>query len=148
MEYATLIIIIGAAIVISAVARWKWSGPRAAEPWAREIDDALDAPEAVPLCLHCLAPQEHDGWFCPECGATVGLYCNYMPFVSLFSQGEVLRAGVANSLPATPLRVAGYVLLAFSSYAIFAPFYWIALFRGLGRTEQPADDGVATDPAP
>ena len=60
---------------------WVMEAPRVPDPWGKEIEDAVNHEGAVPLCHNCLAPQEHNGWFCPECGVTVGPYCNYLPFV-------------------------------------------------------------------
>ncbi len=47
---------------------WVWfqETKLAPEPWGTELEHAVHGPEAVPVCPHCLAPQEHDGWFCPE----------------------------------------------------------------------------------
>ena len=60
-----------------------------------------------------------------------------MPFVYLFSQGEVFRAGTVDPIRRTPLMVFGYVLCSLVSYAFFAPFYWYRFFRNLRprRTE-------------
>src|SRR5215813_5978362 len=64
------------------------------DPWGEDVQHAVEQEDALPLCPHCLSPQNHNGWFCPECGSTVGPYANYMPYIYVFSQGEVLRAGV------------------------------------------------------
>lgn len=33
------------------------------DPWPEEVDAAVRSPEAVPLCIDCLYPQEHHHWF-------------------------------------------------------------------------------------
>ena len=118
-------------VAIYGLVLWLMEAKRAPDPWGDEIDKALDQDDAVPLCHHCLTPQQHNGWFCPECGATVGPYCNYLPFVYLFSQGEVLRAGVTERFRRSPLIVIGFVLVSLAICAFAAPVYWFFLFKHL-----------------
>ncbi len=123
---------------------WLIDAQRTADPWGEEVTNALESDEAVEVCHHCLTPQHHNGWFCPECGATVGNYCNYLPFVYVFSQGEVLRAGVMERLRPRALIVVGYVLLSLATLAVVAPVYWFWLYRNLHRTSDPtAEAGAA-----
>jgi hypothetical protein len=82
-----------------------------------------------------LTPQSHNGWFCPECGATVGPYCNYMPYVYVFAQGEVLRAGVADRVRHSVVVIAGFVLLSLGMYSVVAPVYWYFLAKNLRRKD-------------
>src|SRR5713101_7005716 len=77
-----------------AFGKWLLAGPRRPDPWGVEIEKAIEGDEAVPVCPHCLTPQEHEGWFCPGCGSVSGQYGNYLPNVYIFSIGEALRAGV------------------------------------------------------
>ena len=118
---------------------WVMEAPRTADPWDKETELQLQDEHALPVCHHCFTPQQHSGWFCPECGATVGPYANYMPYIYVFSQGEVLRAGVTEPLRPTFLIVAGYVLLSLGTFAIAAPFYWFVLFRHLWQKRQPPE---------
>ncbi len=123
---------------------WLMDARRTPDPWGEEVTNALESDEAVEVCHHCLTPQHHNGWFCPECGATVGNYCNYLPFVYVFSQGEVLRAGVMERLRPRALIVVGYVLLSLATLAVVAPVYWFWLYRNLHRTSEPtAEAGAA-----
>jgi hypothetical protein len=129
-----VLVILG--ISVTAIIRFVLSArkaPRTVEPWGKEIEEAVNGDEAVPLCHHCLAPQTHNGWFCPECGATVGPYCNFMPYIYVFIQGEVLRAGVTGRMRRSPLIVIGYVLISLHMFSIVAPIYWFFLFRNLTR---------------
>jgi len=130
-ELVAFVILAILGVAIYQLVQWLKEAKRTADPWGDEIDKALDEDDAVPLCHHCLTPQHHNGWFCPECGATVGPYCNYLPFVYIFSQGEVLRAGVTERIRRSPLIVIGLVLLSLTMFAIAAPFYWFFLFRHL-----------------
>ena len=116
-ELAALVTLLICGLAIYRAIVWVMEARRTADPWGSEIDEALAKEEAAPLCDHCLAPQEHNGWFCPQCGATVGPYSNYLPYVYLFSQGEVLRAGVSQRFRRTPLIAIGYVLLSLG-------FFW------------------------
>ena len=36
-----------------------------------------------PLCLQCLQPYSPDEYYCPKCGAGVGQYTAYLPFVDI-----------------------------------------------------------------
>ena len=137
---AVLVILGVCALAIYRVVLWIMDAPCSQDPWDHEVEEAISRDEAVPLCHHCLTPQEHLGWFCPECGATVGPYCNYMPYVYVFSQGEIFRAGVTERLRARPLVVVGYVLVSLGMYVIFAPIYWFFLFKNLRRNDATAPD--------
>ncbi len=114
---------------------WLMEANRTPDPWGDEIDKAINSDDAIPLCHHCLTPQEHTGWFCPECGATVGPYCNYMPYIYVFSEGEVLRAGVTERLRRRPLITLGYLLFSLGAFTVAAPIYWFFLFKNLRRNE-------------
>ena len=99
------------------------------DPWGPEVEKALEQGEATPLCPHCLAPQEHVGWFCPECGATVGPFSNYLPTVYPFSVGDAVRAAVTGRLRPNPLIIIGYVLVALGFLSILAPVYLLFFFK-------------------
>jgi len=116
---------------------WIMESPRTADPWGEETEEALAQNEAVPVCHHCFTPQEHSGWFCPECGATAGPYCNYMPYIYIFSIGEVLRAGVTDRIRRNPLITLGFVLFSLGMFAVAAPIYWFFLFKNLRRNDHP-----------
>jgi hypothetical protein len=81
----------------------------------------------------CLIPQEDNAWFCPECGSAVGPYNNYMPFVVVFSKGEVLRAGVNDKFRPSFFIVCGFVVYALTQYAVFAPIYWYFMYQNFRR---------------
>jgi len=125
------------AVVLYLFIRWVMDAPRTPDPWDSDTEKQIEADDAVPICRHCLAPQNHSGWFCPECGATVGPYCNYMPYLYIFSQGEVLRAGTTEHLRRSALIVAGYLLMSLGSFAVVAPIYWFFLFRNLFKPPPP-----------
>jgi hypothetical protein len=129
-ELAALVFFGILCVVIYRVVLWVMEAKRTADPWSSEVDEAINQQEATPLCHHCLTPQDHNGWFCPRCGATVGPYSNYLPFVYLFSQGEVLRAGVTERLRHTPLIIMGYLLLPLGFFPMLAPLFvlWLAAY--------------------
>ena len=112
---------------------WLLSCPRSPDPWGVEVEEAVEREEAVPVCPHCLAPQEHNGWFCPECGSTSGQYGNYLPNVYIFSIGDAVRSGVQRRSQWTPFLVTGYVLIAFAFFSILAPIYCLFLFINRSR---------------
>jgi hypothetical protein len=118
---------------VFACYRWLLAGPRTPDPWGADVEQAVEDGEAVPLCPHCLTPQEHNGWFCPECGSSVGPYVNYLPSVCIFSIGEAVRGGVELRSRWTPLLMLGYVLIAIAFFKGLAPFYCLFLFMNRAR---------------
>lgn len=124
---------------------WSHHFPVKPDPWDAEIAEKLKQPDCVPVCHHCFTPQEHDKWFCPECGASVGPYNNYLPYIHIFSEGEVLRNGVRSHVARNPLTVVGYLCFSTLEYLIFAPLYWYLLFRNL-RREQTSQEGAPAAP--
>ena len=116
--------------------KWLSTGPRSPDPWGEEVEKAVEAEEAVPVCPHCLTPQAHEGWFCPECGSVSGQYSNYLPNVYIFSIGEAVRADVGQPNRWRPLITAGYILIAFGYFSLLAPVYCLFLFLNRWRGRQ------------
>jgi len=112
---------------------WIRNAPAKPEPWGAEIEESLQQAEAKPICHRCLTPHQVDSRFCGKCNAAVGHYNNWMPYVYIFSVGEVLRNGTTDRLRINPLTIAGYLLCSFVQYALFAPVYWFFLFKNLKR---------------
>jgi hypothetical protein len=49
-----------------------------------QADPPAGAPgEDVPLCTRCLAPHSQYDYYCPKCGAAVGQFTAYIPFVDI-----------------------------------------------------------------
>jgi len=111
------------------------------DPWGPEVAEALESPEATPICPHCQAPHALNRWFCPECGRAVGDYNNVSPYLYLFSMGELLRDGTGGEIRKSWLTVAGYLILSLAEYVVFAPIYWFFLFRNLSRIGRQAHSG-------
>lgn len=133
-----LVALAGIAVVIILVAakvfhRW-WSVKPKPDPWGAEVDAALENPEVLPVCFHCSAPHTETAWFCPECGAAVGEYNNWNPYLYIFSLGEVLRAGTFGKCQRSWFVMLGYLILSLAEYTIFAPVYWLLLFRNSSRS--------------
>lgn len=112
---------------------WVREAPVRPEPWGAEIEKLLSEPDAVEVCPHCLTEQSSTAWFCDKCGRAVGPYNNLMPYVMVFSQGEVFRNGVDGRVRSSPLTIIGYLIYSLASYAVFAPLYWIFFFKQLQR---------------
>jgi len=137
----TALVILGIfGVAIYRLVLWIMQAPRTGDPWGKETDEAVNQADAVPVCYRCFTPQEHNGWFCPECGATVGPYCNYMPYIYIFSQGEVLRAGVTERIRRSRLVTIGFVLFSLGMFAVAAPIYWFFLFKNLRRVNDEAPE--------
>ncbi len=89
----------------------------------------------VEVCHRCNKPVPPGSWFLRALWLrVVGLLSNnLMPYVHVFSEGEVLRNGINDKLPQNALIVSGYLLVSLSMYLVFAPIYWVFLFRNLKR---------------
>ena len=148
-----IVALAGAALVgVVAVMRclqWFWNVKPKPDPWGPEVEAALDDPQVLPACHRCFMPHAETDWFCPECGAAVGDYNNWSPYLQLFSVGEVLRDGTFGKPQHNWITVLGYLLLSVSQYIIFAPVYWVLFFMNLaGSPLQPRVKPTPSDPPP
>jgi hypothetical protein len=109
--------------------RWLLRAQPPADPWDAQVAADIAKSDAIPLCHHCLAPHSEAADFCPECGATVGQYTNWLPYPQLFSIGHVLRIGTFGNFKRSPLTVVGFWFFGFAEYTLFAPIYWFMLLR-------------------
>jgi predicted metal-binding membrane protein len=66
-----------------------------------------------------------------------------MPYIQVFSEGEVLRNGVNDKLRQNALIVAGYLLVSLNFYLVFAPIYWLLLFKNLKRQKESVEQTVS-----
>jgi hypothetical protein len=115
---------------------WVRDAPCKPDPWGIEIEASLQQADATPICHRCLSPYQDNAWFCETCGAAVGPCNNLMPYVHIFSEGEVFRNGVSDKLNANPLTIAGYLLVSLTTYNLFAPIYWFFFFKNLERLKK------------
>ena len=136
MKIETFAIAVIVGLALYRILLWLMEAARTADPWGPEVKEALDKPDALPLCPHCLAPQDHNGWFCPECGSTVGRYSNYLPNVYIFSIGEAFRRGISERVRPRSLIVIGYALVSLCFLSVLAPIAWIFLFKRLAHPEE------------
>ena len=112
---------------------WVREAPRTPDPWDAEVEQKLQEPEAMEVCHRCFTPQEPDAWFCKQCGSAVGPYNNLMPFLNVFSEGEVFRNGTTGRFRNRPLILIGYILMTFGINPFLAPIYWFFLLFNLKR---------------
>ncbi len=144
MKIEALVIIGVGAVAVYRVLLWLMEAARTPDPWGPEVEAEVEKEDAVPLCPHCLAPQKHNGWFCPECGSTVGQFGNYLPTVYIFSVGDAARSGIGR-LRKQPLLLVGYFLVALGKLGPPLAVVYVALVaRMMGRDSQEA----AGPPAP
>ena len=113
-----------------------WQFPEYPLPWSTEIETAVLAPDAIPVCHRCITPCDLPAWFCPSCGAAFGPYNNILPFVRIYSIGEALRSGVGTEAHFTPFRMLAYISIGLVEYQIFAPLYYFRLYRNYRRTKK------------
>jgi hypothetical protein len=123
--FLVLAIFLAAAI---SFAREKIAGGFPPDPWPEEVDLSVRAPDAIPLCIDCLYPQEGRPWFCPHCRYPTGEFVTMMPYLRIFSVGEILRRGVVGPPEKGLALKAGFVLLS-AQYSLFAPVYWYWMVR-------------------
>jgi len=112
---------------------WVREAPVKPDPWDAEVEQKLSEPDAAEICPHCSTPQPPTAWFCRHCGKAVGPYNNLMPFVNVFSEGEVLRNGTTGRFRNRPLVLIGYFLITLGINPFFAPIYWFFLLLNLKR---------------
>jgi hypothetical protein len=141
MTIQTFVFILAVILVVVGFVSWLIA-PRklSPDPWGPEATEALRNPDIAEVCHRCFTPCPSIGWFCPTCGASVGPYNNYMPYIHVFSEGEVLRAGVTAHIRRSALTIGGYLLCSITSYLLLAPLYWYFLFRNLRRHDKGITD--------
>ncbi len=99
------------------------------DPWPAELDQAVRRRDATPVCVECLSPQDARGWFCPHCGFPTGEYVPVLPYLYIFSWGELLRRGVTGPPDRNLGRVLGFAVFSMTQYSLFFPIYWFWLIR-------------------
>ena len=121
------LVVVGVALIIVLIRRFRASAPP--DPWSSEIDQAVKARDAIPVCSNCLYPQAGHRWFCPHCAFPTGDYVTSMPYLQIFAIGEVLRRGVIGLPERGFARKAFFVIFSASEYLAFAPIYWFWMVR-------------------
>jgi len=147
-----LVAILGlAAAGIWLILRRLVNRPATPDPWDEQTARDMARDDAVPLCHRCLTPHADATDFCPECGAPVGQYTNWLPFPYLFSVGHALRLGTSGEFKRSKLTVIGFFVFALVEYAVFAPIYWIVFLCRLRKPRpthpsqlQPTSEGSGT----
>jgi hypothetical protein len=131
---------------------WIRAAPVSPDPWDAVVNQKLSDPETPEICPHCSTPQSPAAWFCPNCGRAVGPYNNLMPYVQVFSEGEVLRNGTQDRLRKSPIILIGYFLMSLNflaaafamvsdsaglSFVMLAAVvsFWISLYRNYTRAD-------------
>ncbi|HEX5397866.1 MAG TPA: hypothetical protein VFY06_02325 [Verrucomicrobiae bacterium] len=149
-------------VILWRVVVWIRDAPATPDPWDAETDQKLSEPDAVEVCPHCLTEQPPAAWFCKGCGRAVGPYNNMMPYIQIFSEGEVFRSATCDRLRRSPLIVIGFFLLSlnFLTLVFVRPYgswfwslmillallsYWSSFLKNLKRskaeeTKNPDED--------
>ena len=126
--------ILGLALfIVWRIVVWVREAPVRPDPWDAEVENQLAGPDAVEVCPHCLTEQPSTAWFCQKCGSAVGPYNNLMPYIQVFSEGEVFRNGASGRFRNRPLVLTGFVLIALSSSLVFAPVILLFLLANWQR---------------
>src|SRR5271170_2190090 len=97
---------LGLVMFFSLIA-WVRDAPVRPDPWDAMTEQKLSEPDAVQVCHRCFAEQGDNAWFCERCGSAVGQCNNVMPYLNIFSEGEVLRNGVTGKIRISPLIIFG-----------------------------------------
>jgi len=129
-------VLCGCSVVIFI--RWLLDSPRSPDPWNEQVAAEMEKDDSVPLCHHCIAPHHPLAHFCGHCGASVGTYTNYMPFLRQFAVGHTLRIGTREPFKRSPLTIVGFLVVSLAEYKIFAPVYWYLLLRNVFSQTPPA----------
>ena len=123
---------------------WVRDAPVTPDPWDAEVEKKINEPETPEICPHCSAPQPSTAWFCQQCGRAVGPYNNMMPFVQVFSEGEVFRNGASPHLRKRPFILLGYFLIIVGTFPLFAPINLLSLL--LNWNDPPDEPKLADEP--
>jgi hypothetical protein len=116
---------------------WVRNAPIRPDPWDAEFEQKMQDPDTPETCHHCSTPQLPGAWFCSHCGRAVGPYNNLMPYVQVFSEGEVFRNGTSGQFRNRPLILLGYFLISVGMFSFFAPIYWISMLLNWKRSARP-----------
>ena len=116
---------------------WIRDAPVKPDPWDAEMEQKLSEPEAQEVCPHCFTEQPPTAWFCAHCGSAVGPYNNMMPYVQIFSEGEVFRNGTSGRFRNRPVILIGYFLITLGTFPFLAPIYLLSLL--LSPKRQPGE---------
>lgn len=75
-----------------------------------EDDDGVgDVGDPQELCVHCVKPVGLNANFCVHCRAPLNFIASTIPYLSVFAEGWILRAGVTE--PKNKMTVAGIWLI-------------------------------------
>lgn len=107
------------------------------DPWDETTAASIENEEATPLCHKCLSPHNTSEDFCPDCGAPVGTYTNWLPYPYLFSIGHSLRIGTNGEFRRSPLTIVGFLFLSLVEFSLFVPLYWIVFLKKLHSKQLP-----------
>ena len=121
---------------------WIKNAPVKPDPWDAEVEQKLSEPETPEICPHCLTEQSPTAWFCRGCGRAIGPYNNLMPYLQVFSEGEVFRNGNSGRFRNRPFILFGYFLITAGTFPLLAPIYLISLLLNWNRPP-----GAQTGPA-
>jgi hypothetical protein len=116
---------------------WVRNAPVRPDPWDAEFEQKMEDPDMPQTCHHCSTPQAPGAWFCEYCGSAVGDYNNLMPYVHVFSEGEVFTNGTSGQFRNRPVILAGYFLISIGMFSFFAPVYWFSILLNLKRPDRP-----------
>lgn len=110
------------------------------DPWGKEVEISIEAEDATPVCHRCFTGHDPNTWFCPKCGTAVGDYNNILPWVQVFSEGEVLRNSLFDRLRVGALTVAGFFLFTLALAMLtgigflLLPFVWVMFAKNIRRS--------------
>lgn len=141
-QFGALALVALGTIAVIRLILWVRRLPVSADPWDQKTAETLTAAETSGVCHKCSQPHSDNQPFCEHCGAAVGDYNNVLPYVYIFSQGEVLRTGATGTFRVNAMTIGGYLIYSLSCYLIFAPIYWYLLFRNIQRIK--AEEGKTT----
>ncbi len=114
---------------------WVRNAPVRPDPWDAGFEQKMQDPDTPETCHHCSTPQPPGAWFCEHCGCAVGPYNNLMPYVQVFSEGEVFRSGTSGQFRKRPLILLGFFLISLGTFSFLAPVYWLSLLLNFARPE-------------
>ncbi|MDB6056256.1 MAG: hypothetical protein JWO95_100 [Verrucomicrobiales bacterium] len=111
-----------------------------ADPWSDDVQASVCDENAVPVCHRCFTGQEPNTLFCPKCGTAVGDYNNILPWVQVFSEGEVLRNSLFDRVRVNVLTIVGFFVFTVALGCLtgiglmLMPFLWVMFVKNIVRS--------------
>ena len=99
-------------------------------------DDFWEKATPLYFCGNCGSLFDDRRYFCESCGSSVGYYNNTMPFLWIFSLGDLLMYCVSPGFRGGRMNIAGVYLMTLGQYGPMAFFYLYRMHKQIKQNRQ------------